>query len=45
MHFTASGPMRSGRPFAPRLSSPKPTLVEAMVDADEKPTKPDELKV
>jgi pyruvate dehydrogenase (quinone) len=27
------------------LSSPKPALVEAVVDADEKPTKPDELKV
>jgi len=27
------------------LSSPKPALVEAVVDADERPTKPDELKV
>jgi pyruvate dehydrogenase (quinone) len=26
------------------LSSPKPALVEAVVDADERPTKPDELK-
>jgi pyruvate dehydrogenase (quinone)/pyruvate decarboxylase len=27
------------------LNSPKPALVEALVDADEKPTKPQELKV
>jgi pyruvate dehydrogenase (quinone)/pyruvate decarboxylase len=27
------------------LNSPRPALVEAMVDAEEKPTKPDELKV
>ena len=32
------------RPFSAALNSPRPALVEAVVDAEEKPTKPDELR-
>jgi pyruvate dehydrogenase (quinone) len=43
--FHCERPDEIGPAIRAALSSPRPALVEAVVDADEKPTKPDELKV
>jgi thiamine pyrophosphate-dependent acetolactate synthase large subunit-like protein len=37
--------MRCGPAIQAALNSPRPALVEAIVDPEEKPTDPDELKV
>ena len=43
--FLCERPDEIGPAIRAALSSPKPALVEAVVDADEKPTRPDVLKV